>query len=305
MYISYDYYRIFYYVVKFGSFTKAAEKLMSNQPNLSRAVKTLETELNCTLLIRSNKGVTLTPDGQKLYEHISVAVEQIQAAEEEISLNKELRKGTISIGASEIALRCFLLPILNRFRKLYPSIGLKVSNHSTPQAISFLKKDAVDFSVVTTPVEISKELKIEKLKDFNEVAVCGSAFASLAKQHNITVKQLSDYPLISLEKQTKTYEFLSRYFSEKGVHFTPDVEVATAEQILPMVKHNLGIGFVPDEFLKNETDCDDIIRLTLKEPIPPRSVCLITKRNHPLSLAANELKKLIIDSKEASKLQLL
>lgn len=298
MYISYDYYRIFYYVAKFGSFTKAAEKLMSNQPNLSRAVKTLETELNCILFVRSNKGVTLTTDGQKLYEHISVAVEQIQTAEEEISLNKELRKGTITIGASEIALRCFLLPILNRFRKLYPSIGLKVSNHSTPQAISFLKKDAVDFSVVTTPVEISKELKSEKLKDFYEVAVCGSAFASLARQRNISLKQLSDYPLISLEKQTKTYEFLSQYFFKNGVHFAPDVEVATAEQILPMVKHNLGIGFVPDEFLMNESDCKEVLKLDIKEPLPSRSVCLVTKRNHSLSLAANELKRLIIDAKE-------
>ena len=63
MNISYDYYRIFYYVAKCGSFTGAANALLNNQPNITRAIKTLEYELGCTLFIRSNKGVTLTPEG--------------------------------------------------------------------------------------------------------------------------------------------------------------------------------------------------------------------------------------------------
>lgn len=44
MYIAYDYYRIFYYVAKYGNVTQAARVLLNNQPNLTRAVKTLESE---------------------------------------------------------------------------------------------------------------------------------------------------------------------------------------------------------------------------------------------------------------------
>ena len=73
MNISYDYYRIFYYVAKCGSFTQAANALLGNQPNITRAIKSLEYELGCTLFIRSNKGVALTPEGEKLYQHIEVA----------------------------------------------------------------------------------------------------------------------------------------------------------------------------------------------------------------------------------------
>lgn len=294
MYISYDYYRIFYYVAKFGSFTKAADALMNNQPNLTRAVKTLENELNCTLFIRSNKGVKLTPEGQKLYEHISIAFEHIQSAEEELSLNMSLKKGTISIGASEIALRCLLLPILNKFRLLYPGIRLKVSNHSTPQAVSTLKNGLVDFAVVTTPIEISKDLHMEKIKDFRETAVCGTSFSFLKDKKNITLSQVNEYPLISLGKQTKTYEFFSQVFAQKGVRFAPDIEAATADQILPMVRHNLGIGFVPEEFL-DEQNLNSIYKLDLEEQIPSRSICIVTKKGQPLSLAAKELKKMITD----------
>ena len=53
MYISFDYYRAFYYVAKYGSISQAAEALMNNQPNVSRTIKNLESELNCTLFVRS------------------------------------------------------------------------------------------------------------------------------------------------------------------------------------------------------------------------------------------------------------
>lgn len=62
--ITYDYYRIFYYVAQYKSFTRAAEALHNNQPNITRCMNNLESELNCTLFLRSNKGITLTPEGK-------------------------------------------------------------------------------------------------------------------------------------------------------------------------------------------------------------------------------------------------
>ena len=66
MEITYDYYRIFYYAAKYKSFSKAAEILMSNQPNITHFMNNLENQLGCRLFIRSNRGVTLTREGEKL-----------------------------------------------------------------------------------------------------------------------------------------------------------------------------------------------------------------------------------------------
>lgn len=98
MYISFDYYRAFYYVAKYGSISQAAEALMNNQPNVSRTIKNLESELNCTLFVRSRKGVELTPEGEMLYAHVAAAVEHIQSGEEEICLERTLSKGVVTIG---------------------------------------------------------------------------------------------------------------------------------------------------------------------------------------------------------------
>ena len=79
---TYDYYRIFYHVAQHHSFTKAAEVLHNNEPNVTRCMNNLETELGCHLFVRSGPGgVSLTPEGQKLFNHVAIAFEQLGASE--------------------------------------------------------------------------------------------------------------------------------------------------------------------------------------------------------------------------------
>ena len=293
MNISYDYYRIFYYVAKYGSFTQAANMLLNNQPNITRAMKALESELGCTLFVRTNKGVTLTPEGEALYAHISLAFEHIQTGEEEISANKGLQKGIVSIGATEISLRCFLLPILNDYRNKYPGIRIKISNLSSPQALSALKTGLVDFAVVTIPIERDSALREVKVKEFREVAICGEVLQSKFGTAAFTLKELSQQPIISLEKGCSTHIFYTDLFAKHGMNFHPDIEAATADQIIPIVKHNLGIGFVPEQFLYDEPN--GIYRLNLKDRIPTREICVVTRKGHSPSLAARELGKMMLE----------
>lgn len=296
MYISYDYYRIFYYVAKYRSFTQAAAALLNNQPNVTRAIKNLEGELGCTLFIRSNRGVTLTPEGEKLFAHISVAFEHIETAETELSLDKSLQSGIVTIGASEVALHCLLLPILKEFHQLHPGVHIHVSNYSTPQAISALKDGLVDFAVMTTPMELQGQMKRASVKEIQEVAVCGSSYSSLAEKE-VSLSELTQYPIICLGRKTKTYDLYSDWFVQNGLVLSPAIEAATADQILPMVKHDLGIGFVPEDFLRNESSATGVYRLNLREQVPARSVCLVKRTDHSLSIAASKLEKMILGRK--------
>ena len=102
MNISYDYYRVFYYVAKYKSFTGAAAALYNNQPNVTRMMKKLEQEMGCTLFVRQRHGVTLTPEGEKLYAHIAIAFEHILCGEQEITRDRSLQSGIVTIAASEI-----------------------------------------------------------------------------------------------------------------------------------------------------------------------------------------------------------
>ena len=173
--ITYDYYRIFYFVAQYHSFTKAAEILKNNQPNITRCMNNLESELGCKLFIRSHQGVTLTAEGEKVYERVAVAYEQLRTVEEELALERSLESGLITIGASETALRLMLLSRLEHFHTRYPHVRLRISNHSTPQAIQALENGLVDFAVVTSPVEIRKPLHKIPIFPFQEILIGGSS----------------------------------------------------------------------------------------------------------------------------------
>ncbi|MBE6573401.1 MAG: LysR family transcriptional regulator [Ruminococcaceae bacterium] len=287
MNISYDHYRIFYNVAKYKSFTRAAEVMYANQPNLTRAIKSLEAQLGCTLFERTGKGVRLTDDARELYEHVSVAFEHIQAGEESLSAKHSMENGIVSVGVTEIALRCYLLPILKRYHELYPGVRIKIVNVSTPQALKMTDNRLIDMAVVTTPAESNSKLLSTKLCELREVAVCSMEFDV---PDGITLSELADNPIISLGAGSATYDFYIEEFLKYGINFSPDIEAATADQILPLVKHGLGVGFVPEKFLENERD---VRIIELSEPIPPREIVLIRKKGHSLHLPASELLNLI------------
>lgn len=288
MNISYDHYRIFYNVAKYKSFTRAAEVMYANQPNLTRAVKTLEKQLGCTLFERTNKGVQLTSDGKELYEHISIAFEHIEAGELAVSEKHSMQRGVVSVGATEIALRCFLLPVLSRYHKMYPGIRIKILNVSTPQALKMINSSLVDIAIVTTPADITSKLSVVDLSSFREVPVCSE---ELEVKNGADIRDLQNYPIISLGEGTSTFDFYSDEFIKRGCVFSPDIEAATADQIMPLVKHGLGIGFVPEDFLALESG---IRKIELKEELPKREIILVRKKEHSLPLPAKELVDMIL-----------
>lgn len=297
MYVSYDRYRIFYYVAKYGNISQAAKVLLSNQPNLTRIIKNLEGELGCTLFARTSRGMKLTPEGQRLYDHVRIAVEHIEAGEAEINENRSLHSGTIFVAASEVALRCLLLPVLKKYRTLYPGVHIRISNHSTPQAIAALKDGTADIAVVKTPTAHSASLVETKVKTITEVAVCSPFFSALTNRP-VSLEELLTYPLISLGTDTKSFEFYSEIFTSYGLPYQPDIEAFTADQILPMVEADLGVGFVPRDFLREDSA---VCQIALKEKIPERSVVLIQRKEQPLSVAARELKRMILEGATTGK----
>ena len=298
MNISYDYYRVFYYVAKYKSFTGAAKALLNNQPNITRMMKKLEEELGCTLFVRQRHGIILTPEGEKLYAHISVAFEHILCGEEEIARDKSLQSGIVTVAASEIALHCVLLSVLKTFRKNYPGIRIRILNQSTPQAIDMLKKGLADFAIVTEPFDLPIGLGSQVLRSIREVPVCSTAF-SLSTGTTLTEEQINNYPLIGLGEQTASFRFYSDVFGRMGMSFTPDVEAATADQILPMIKSDLGIGFVPMDFLEKENR-ENLVILNMVPDIPARNICLLKRRDISLSVAASELERRIKDSRKGT-----
>ena len=82
--ISFEYYKIFYYVAKYENITKAAMVLKSSQPNVTRIIHILEDQLDCRLFLREPRGLRLTEEGKRLYAHVAIACQHLLDAEAEL-----------------------------------------------------------------------------------------------------------------------------------------------------------------------------------------------------------------------------
>ena len=178
------------------------------------------------------------------------------------------------------------------FRKAYPGIRIRLSNHSTPEPIQEVKDGLVDLAVVSTPADIPSTLKSTASMDFTDIMVVSSAHKELCEEP-IHLVEMQDYPLICLGKGTKSYEFFSNFYQRFGLKLNPDIEAGTIHQILPMVVYDLGIGFLPENVGIEALEDGKIIKVPLIEKIPQRQICLVESKRTPLSIAANALKQFI------------
>lgn len=293
---NFEHYKIFYYVARYGSFTKAAELLYSNQPNITRIIRILESELGCMLMHRSNRGITLTEEGERLYRRVAVAFEQIELGEAEVRQSADLEGGTLVIGASETALHLYLMEILREFHEKYPGVRLKIYNNSTPGAAKALKEGIIDLAVVTAADENELEGVADHVvlvKTFYDVLISGGRLEFLSQRKN-ALGDLADYSLISLERHTSSYEFYSRFYLENGLTMQPDIEVATADLILPMVEKNLGIGFLPYELAKQALEEGRVFEVPLKETIPERRICMLYNTSRESGTAGKRFRDMVM-----------
>lgn len=88
MSVNFDFYRTFYYVGKYKNITAAAKALFVTQPTVTHAIQALERELNCSLFIRSQKGVSFTPEGAVFYRQIAAAAKRFSKRNKTSKLQK-------------------------------------------------------------------------------------------------------------------------------------------------------------------------------------------------------------------------
>lgn len=284
--INFEYYKIFYFVAKYGNITKAAAALGSNQPNVTRVMKLLEGQLNCRLFVREARGVSLTEEGERLYAHVEIAYRQLLNAQEEISRTDLQKGGTVEIGATETALHLLLLDALRNFKGEYPAVRIKIHNYTTPEAVKHLVNGKLDLAVITTPFEVPETVSRVKLMDFEEILAGGTQYADLSRRP-VEPGEVKRHPWISLGRGSATYQLYKDFFISRKIDLEPDMEVATSDLMLPLIEYNLGIGFVPETLALPLVKEKKLVRIALSCPIPKRSIQMISDRGRAKSLAAD------------------
>ena len=92
-------------VVDYGSINKAAEKTFVSQPNLSRSIQSLEEEMGKELLVRNNRGVSMTPTGRLLYYYSQSIINELNVLERLKGLEEKQIYSQLSVSVHDIFLK--------------------------------------------------------------------------------------------------------------------------------------------------------------------------------------------------------
>lgn len=283
-----EYYKVFYYVGKCGSLTLAAAELSISQPAVSQALKQLEDALHVKLFVRVARGIQLTPEGKTLFSYVEKGYEQLEEGERQLSRMLDLEFGELRIGASDMTLKFFLLPFLEKYHEKYPHIKVSVTNAPTPETLQLLKERKIDFGVVSTPFEAPKEMEFFPVKDIEDCFVAGKKFTEY-KDRILMLKELENMPIISLEKNTSTRSYVDKFLMESRVELQPEFELATSDMIVQFALRNLGVGCVMKEFAEEYLKDGELFALRFDREIPRRQICVVTESKMPVSRAAGKL----------------
>ena len=281
---SLELYSSFAELTKYSSLSSAAKAMHISQPALSAKVAGLERSLGVKLIFRTNRGFSLTGEGQALLEHLRAGFAQIESGENRLREIAGLESGLMRIGASDMTLRFFLLDHLETFRKEHPGVKLAVTNAPTPQTLDALRSGLIDFGVISEPVDPSdsRELELVPVKRIEDIFVCSDRYSHLLGRR-IGIDEL-DAPLILLGRETSTRRYIDSFFSPENL--TADIELATSDLLLEFARRGIGVACIVGDFAAADLESGRLSRVRLKNELPPRRFLLAYSKRIPLPSAA-------------------
>jgi LysR family hca operon transcriptional activator len=237
--------RYFVAVAETGSLTTAADrKLHTAQPSLSRQIRDLEAEVGVQLLLRSVRGVELTPAGRAFLDHARMALVQAEAASEAARRAAHPAKPALAL--------CFLtgqemdwLPeVMHVLRDILPTIELKISSQYSPSLADALTKGKLDLAFMRAEPDMP-DLTYRLVNKEALVAVLPSDHR-LAALSEIDPREFVGETFIGVSSTAPTVKLVvDEFISRSGLDIHPSHEIDNLAMAMSMVASTHGIALLP------------------------------------------------------------
>ena len=277
---------VFSRIVAEQSFSRAAETLLRTQPAISLTLQRLEAELGGPLIDRSfrtAKKLVLTDAGRvvldyaKRFEHLR---EEMTTALGELRDNSA---GRLTIGANESS-TLYLLPHIERYRRLYPKIKIQVRRSQSSKIPAELLDGGLELGVAS--YDPGDERLLSRILFADSLAFIVSPEHRFARRKTISITDLGNETFIAHNVVSPYRENVVREFRRHKVPLNMDVEVPTLEAIRKLVQSNEGVAFLPRMVVRQELERKLLCEVKVKEFHIERPIRLLIPRDRTLSHAA-------------------
>jgi len=233
--------RFFVAVAEELHFSRAAERLRTSQPHVTRQIRDLEREIGAPLLLRTKRRVELTEAGRAFLKEARRAIEQAERSVQAARKAARGELGRLSVGFANVEL---IPDILCAFRQRYPEVDLEVQELTTAEQVRALRDGRLHAGILIPGVE-DEALCVETIREEPLVAVLPENHA-LLRERSVPLQALAAESFILCPYRLNPHVYDRILGLCKRAGFTPRVveEASPKQTILGLVAAGLGVSLV-------------------------------------------------------------
>lgn len=261
-------------VVRWGSFTKAAEALYLSQPTISAHIRQLEDELHTRLILRTTKSVEITQKGMELYEYVKTILDLHTRIMECCS---EDSTKMIHLGASTIPSAYILPEILPEYGKRYPDVYFVVHQNDSQGVITGLLNGVFDIGLIGMRSEEEELTCIPFYRDRMVLITPVSEHYLAWDQDAPPIKELLKEPIILREKGSGSKKSADSLLESLGISecdLRVTARVNDQETIKNLVASGLGVSIISEKAARNFLEEKRILMFKFPEMNSTRNLYL-------------------------------
>lgn len=285
--------RDFLAVAEHHSLRAAARELGIAQPSLTKSIQALEKELGAALFQRTPRGAVVTATGAAFQARTQLVMEELRRAREEVSQLNEGDAGEVGFAISTAPTFLFLSRTLRDFQRRFPKVKVRIVNGIFPVTVPELRSGRLDFAIVPRPDrDIGDEFVAETLLKNARVPICRKSHP-LAEARSLADLTSATWLATSIDPNPQAA--FEAIFRNHGL--TPPEHVIYCEMTTALIEsliHLDTICWLPRAWLEAEILKPWITAIPVQEPpVSGQDICLVQRRNFPLTPAADYLATLI------------
>ena len=288
--------RTFRAVAELGSLSKAADRLRTAQPGLSRHIKLLEHELRVELFIRNGRGMLLTSAGRMLLDRTTGLVRQIEQVRDDIQSAGGSPSGRVILGLVPTVSAVFSGRFARRVITDFPEIRLRIVESYGGHLVEWLHRGEMDLAITYGPAE-DLHLSVQSIGR-EDIAVVGPPGSGLGKRKQVDLKWLVKQKLILPSISHGLRALLEKAVAREKLTLNALIEADSYRAQISLMEEGLGYTLLPASAIRAELAAGRLEMATLVRPSVSRELILASPIEHPTSIATTTIATLIMSEIE-------
>lgn len=248
-------------VAETESFTKAADRLGVTQSAISHSIRALEAQLECTLVERSGKRVSLSQEGMVLLRRFRGALGELEKAGEELAVLRRWGQGRLRVGATN-TLWHFLLPkVMQEFRALYPRCEIHVESGDTGTLIERLDRTEIDL-VLGIDGRGPSWTRFEPVFE-DEMVYVVSPDHPWAEMEEVPLELVEKESFLVYGRNSETFRVLKQAFEKAGSRIRPSLSLGDMGAIKEMAKVGIGVAIIAKWIAQKEVESGELVAVKI------------------------------------------